>query len=201
MKILQLGFIAPEANHFRPLITYSEPSLTIDSEMFVASEDATSGSVIANADRICPLISGSSHSLRCHSLPNMERTSMLPVSGAAQFVAVGAILGERPMISASGAYCRLVRPAPCSPGRNRFHRPRLRASSLRSSISGGLAHPLVAAWASKASSAGYTHSSMKSSSRPRSFSVSASNAKSMGPPQVSQERTDRPVWMSTRPLF
>src|SRR3954466_3211378 len=107
MKILQLGFIAPEANHFRPLITYSEPSLTIDSEMFVASEDATSGSVIANADRIFPLINGSSHSLRCHSLPNMERTSMLPVSGAAQFVAVGAILGERPMISASGAYCRL----------------------------------------------------------------------------------------------
>ena len=35
---------------------------------------------------------------------------MLPVSGAAQFSAAGARWGLRPVISASGAYWRLVRP-------------------------------------------------------------------------------------------
>ena len=41
----------------------------------------------------------------------------------------------RPVISASGAYCRLVSPAPrspCSPGRKRFHSPRRRASARSS---------------------------------------------------------------------
>ena len=51
---------------------------------------------------------------------------MLPVSGAEQLSASGAIHGLRPVISASGAYCRLVSPAPysCVAGRNRFHSPR-----------------------------------------------------------------------------
>lgn len=153
-KILQPGFIAPEMNHLRPLMTYSSPSRVIEVEMLVASEEATSGSVIANAERISPSSSGRSHSLRCHSLPNMDSTSMLPVSGAAQFVAVGAMLGLRPMISASGAYWRFVSPEPCSPGRKRFHRPRFLASSFRSSSSGGGLQPEVAACSSKAGSAG-----------------------------------------------
>jgi hypothetical protein len=37
---------------------------------------------------------------------------MLPVSGADEFTASGAMRGLRPVISASGAYCRLVSPAP-----------------------------------------------------------------------------------------
>ena len=37
--------------------------------MFVASEEATSGSVIVNAERIRPSSSGSSHSLRWASEP------------------------------------------------------------------------------------------------------------------------------------
>ncbi len=66
---------------------------------------------------------------------------MLPVSGAAQFVTVGASCGERPMISASGAYCRLVSPAPYSEsGRKRFHRPCLRASAFSSSTTGTVSH-------------------------------------------------------------
>src|SRR5579875_2055633 len=108
--------------------------------MFVASEDATSGSVMQNADRISPSSSGSSQSRCCCGLPNSASSSMLPVSGAAQFSASGARAGLRPVISASGAYCRLVSPAPRvrttslaglpPPGRvrNRFHRrplPRL----------------------------------------------------------------------------
>ena len=37
---------------------------------------------------------------------------MFPVSGAAQLSAAGARCALRPLISASGAYCRLVSPAP-----------------------------------------------------------------------------------------
>ena len=55
--------------------------------MLVASLDATWGSVIKNADRISPLSSGSSHFLFCASVPYLARTSILPVSGAAQLTA------------------------------------------------------------------------------------------------------------------
>ena len=118
-------------------MTYSSPSRSIRACMLVASELATSGSVIAKHERISPSSSGSSQSRCCSGVPNSARISMLPVSGAAQLKASGAI-GLRPMISASGAYSRLVRPAPKrSFGRNRFQRPRLRASSFISSMTGG----------------------------------------------------------------
>ena len=55
--------------------------------MFEASLEAIPGSVIRNADRILPSINGSSHSFFCASVPYRARTSMLPVSGAAQLVA------------------------------------------------------------------------------------------------------------------
>ena len=63
---------------------------------------------------------------------------MLPVSGAEQLKTSGAI-GERPMISHSGAYSRFVRPPP-SPlsGRNRFQRPPARARRFISSMIGGV---------------------------------------------------------------
>lgn len=141
MKILQSGFIAPEMYHLRPVMTYSSPSLAILVSMLVASEEATSGSVIANAERISPASSGSSHRFFCSSEPNWASTSMFPVSGAAQLRAVGARCGERPVISASGAYWRLVSPAPCSAsGRKRFHRPWLRASAFSSSTTAGVSH-------------------------------------------------------------
>ncbi len=88
---------------------------------------------------------------------------MLPVSGAEQFIAREAIPGERPMISASGAYCRLVRPAPFSLcGRKRFHRPRARASRWRSARIGGSLHSSSAfsICSAKSASFGYTNSSM-----------------------------------------
>ncbi len=139
MKILQSGFIAPEMYHLRPVMTYSSPSRSMCVVMFVASEEATSGSVIANAERISPASSGSSHCFFCPSSANWASTSMFPVSGAAQFVAVGASCGLRPVISASGAYWRLVRPAPCSAsGRKRFHRPWRRASAFSSSTTRGV---------------------------------------------------------------
>ena len=52
------------AHHLCPSITHSSPSRTIDERMFVASEEATSGSVIANDDRISPASSGSSQVAR-----------------------------------------------------------------------------------------------------------------------------------------
>ena len=63
---------------------------------------------------------------------------MLPVSGAEQ-LKTSEDQATRPMISASGAYSRLLSPAPCSSsGRNRFHSPSARAFSLRRSITGGV---------------------------------------------------------------
>ena len=62
---------------------------------------------------------------------------MLPVSGAEQLKTSGANGGARPMISQSGAYSRLVRPAPYSlSGRNRFHSPSARAFAFSSSTIG-----------------------------------------------------------------
>ena len=72
------------------------------SEMLVASELATAGSVMAKHERISPSSSGRSHRSFCSSVPNMVRISMFPVSGAEQFIASGAS-GLRPLISASGA--------------------------------------------------------------------------------------------------
>ena len=70
--------------------------------MLVASELATAGSVIANAERISPSSSGCSHRSCCSGVPNIVRISMFPVSGAEQLQASGA-RWDRPMISASGA--------------------------------------------------------------------------------------------------
>ena len=51
---------------------------------FLASDDATSGSVITYAERISPRSSGSSHRCFCSGVPTRSSTSMLPVSGAEQ---------------------------------------------------------------------------------------------------------------------
>lgn len=137
MSTLQFLCIAFEANHLRPLSTYASPSRSIRSSMLVASELATRGSVIAKAEAIVPSSRGLRYFSLCSSLPNSVSTSMLPVSGALQLHASEA-MWLRPMISASGAYSRFVRPGPHSEcGWNRFHSPRLRASALSSSRIGG----------------------------------------------------------------
>ena len=136
--------------------------------MLVASEDATSGSVIAKADRICPSSSGSSHCDFCSAVPNMCSTSMLPVFGASQLIASGAMCEDQPVTSASAAYSTLVRPE--TSGRNRFHSPRARAETLSSSTTGGSvwsSTPFSRRYSSYAASAGKTSLSMKSCSRPR----------------------------------
>src|SRR5262252_9772457 len=127
MAILHRGSHAPDDHHFRPLITYSSPSLTMLAAMFVASEDATLGSVIAKHERISPASSGFSHRSFCSGVPYRANTSMFPVSGAEQLKTSGA-MGLRPMISHSGAYSRFVNPAPLSEsGKKRFHSPVARA--------------------------------------------------------------------------
>jgi len=148
----------------------------MDVSMLLASDDATSGSVMQNADLTSPSSSGMSQRSICSALPNSASSSMLPVSGAEQFSASGAIAPLRPVISASGAYCRLVSPAPyfsairpawssspSGPGartvRNRFHRPRLRACAFSSSITGGRcqiwpARAACSTWSANTCSAG-----------------------------------------------
>ena len=59
--------------------------------MLLASELATSGSVMQNAERISPSSSGLEPASRWSSSANMSSNSMLPVSGAAQLSASGAI--------------------------------------------------------------------------------------------------------------
>jgi len=59
--------------------------------MLRASDEATPGSVIEKPDRIRPSSSGSSHRAFCSGVPNRCSSSMLPVSGAAQFNASGAM--------------------------------------------------------------------------------------------------------------
>ena len=70
---------------------------------------------------------------------------MLPVSGAEQFNASGPMI-ERPASSISGAYSRLVRPAPQEPWvMNRFQSPSSRALVCRSRITWGCSCGLLAA--------------------------------------------------------
>ena len=109
-KTLQRGSAAPVIHHLRPLMTYSSPSRTMRVSMFVASEVATAGSVIAKAERISPSSSGSSHCFCCSSVPSRWSSSMLPVSGAAQLVASGASSRLQPVSSASGGVLQLGQP-------------------------------------------------------------------------------------------
>ena len=124
---LQRGSSAPLVHHLRPVMTYSSPSRSIRVVMLVASLEATSGSVIANDERIVPASSGSSHSCFCCGVPIRCSSSMFPVSGAAQLIASGARSRLHPDSSAIGAYSSWVRPD--SAGRNRFHSSRRRASA------------------------------------------------------------------------
>mmetsp|Transcript_63707 Transcript_63707/g.180946 ORF Transcript_63707/g.180946 Transcript_63707/m.180946 type:complete len:247 (-) Transcript_63707:276-1016(-) len=125
-KTLHSGLMAPEIHHLWPLTTYSSPSASMRVAMFVASLEATPGSVIANAERISPFRRGSSHCFFCWSFPNFSRTSMLPVSGAEQFIARLAA-PFMPRISAIGEYSRTE--SFDTSGRNRFIIPRAFASA------------------------------------------------------------------------
>ena len=62
---------------------------------------------------------------------------MLPVSGAAQLKAIGAIAGLRPISSQRTPYSQFVRPTPCSESAmKKFHRP---SDFARSRISSRIA--------------------------------------------------------------
>mmetsp|Transcript_3374 Transcript_3374/g.8248 ORF Transcript_3374/g.8248 Transcript_3374/m.8248 type:complete len:258 (-) Transcript_3374:279-1052(-) len=151
---LQCKLPAPVHHHLRPLTTKSSPSSRMSIEMFVASELATSGSVMAKQDRMDPSSKGASHFSFCSSVPNLAMVSIFPVSGDAQLQAVAANSKwtDVPMSSHRSAYWRFVRPRPrCEPlgaslalsaGRNRFQRPRCLASCIKSTMSWGCVHSL-----------------------------------------------------------
>mmetsp|Transcript_89875 Transcript_89875/g.257465 ORF Transcript_89875/g.257465 Transcript_89875/m.257465 type:complete len:280 (-) Transcript_89875:16-855(-) len=136
-KTLHSGRMAPEIHHLWPLTTYSSPSRSMRVEMFVASLLATPGSVMAKAERISPLSRGSSHCFFCSGVPNRSITSMLPVSGAEQFIAKFAT-GFMPRISAIGEYSRTD--SWHTSDKNKFARPRALACALSSLNIGGSGH-------------------------------------------------------------
>src|SRR6202007_1238858 len=107
--------------------------------------------------------------------------SMLPVSGAEQLNTSGAQI-TRPITSHSGAYSRLVRPAPSSDsGRNRFHRPSARASSFSSSMRAtGCQRSPSATSRAKRASFGKTWACMKASTRRIRSWVLGEGSKLMG---------------------
>jgi hypothetical protein len=69
MMTLHRGSPAPLVHHLRPRMTYSSPSRVMVERMLVASEEATSGSVMAKHERIFPSSSGRSQRSFCSSVP------------------------------------------------------------------------------------------------------------------------------------
>ena len=113
--------------------------------MLVASDEATSGSVMPKAERVLASSSGCSQRAFCSGVAQFCSAIMLGTSGAWQLKTSGA-QNSRPMISASGAYSRLESRVPgsssASSGRPRFHRPAARALRCRSPMKGA-ASPLA----------------------------------------------------------
>mmetsp|Transcript_33854 Transcript_33854/g.91632 ORF Transcript_33854/g.91632 Transcript_33854/m.91632 type:complete len:307 (-) Transcript_33854:228-1148(-) len=116
MQILQCKLPAPVIHHLRPLMTYSPAasSRVIAALMFVASLEATPGSVMAKQERMRPSSNGFSHCSFCACVPNRAMVSMFPVSGEAQFIASAAssMWFDVPMISHKEPYWKLERPPP-----------------------------------------------------------------------------------------
>src|ERR1022692_3149238 len=201
MSTLQLGCPTPVLHHLVPLTTTSSPSSTAVACMFVASEEATSGSVMQKAERMLPSSSGSSQRRFCSSEPKCHRTSMFPVSGALQ-LQTSAAIKERPMRSASGAYSTLESPAPpFSSGRNRFHRPSRFAIVLSSSIAGKTTHGSSRESSSRmyGSSRGPTSRSWKASRRSTSSIVRGEWAKFIGSAHETTAPRGRGVRVFPRP--
>ena len=111
IMILQRGSPAPEVHHFSPLMTYLSPLSSIVLPMFVASDEATFGSVIPKADLISPSSKGFNHLSCCSGFPYLSITSMFPVSGAEQLNTSDAI-PHLPICSDKGAYSKFVSPGP-----------------------------------------------------------------------------------------
>lgn len=63
------GWPIPVDHHLRPFSTNSSPSGVAVARMLVASDEATSGSVMQNAERISPASSGASQRACCPGVP------------------------------------------------------------------------------------------------------------------------------------
>src|SRR5271165_168840 len=163
-----MGWPIPVLHYLTPLQTTWSPSTTAAACMLVASDDATAGSVMQNAERMVPSSNALSQRRFCASDPHITSTSMLPVRGVAV-----EHLGRN-----GGAACdlgqgRVFQVGKAGPysgsGKNRFHRPAALAFAFSSSMTRGLfqgrSPPL--SWRPYSGSAGMTCSAMKTLSRPR----------------------------------
>jgi len=102
--------------------------------MFVASDDATNGSVIPNIDLIFPSNKGSNHYFFYTSFPYKCKVSIFPESGALQLKTSGAIK-DLPIISQSYAYSNCDNPD--LEDKNKFHNPYSFAFDFNYSIISG----------------------------------------------------------------
>src|SRR5699024_12635324 len=84
MATRELGWLSQLINHLRPLVTYSSPSRRMLVCILVASEEATSGSLMAKHERISPASKGFIQRSLDYSLANNCRNPMLLLSGALQ---------------------------------------------------------------------------------------------------------------------
>ena len=69
ISTLQRSASEPELNHLVPLSTYSSPWRSMRRLTLVASDDAESGSVMQNAERISPSSNGASQACLTRSDP------------------------------------------------------------------------------------------------------------------------------------
>ncbi len=123
MTITKSAPSADEANHLWPSMTKSAPSRRALVLIITGFEPACSGSVMAKALRIEPLVSGRRKISRCSSEPCRSSSSMLPISGAWQLKAKWP-RGVRPSSSLTRAKAVRVSPnPPHSRGRGGAHRP------------------------------------------------------------------------------
>ncbi len=187
MATLQLGW--PEARWSTtcwPLSTTSSPS-TLGGGAHVGgvADEATSGSVMQNAERISPV-----EQRRRATAPSAPRSRSAPehlhVAGVGRAAvedlgreeAAAHLLGERRVLERGEARTSLV-------GRKRFHSPSARAFALSASKPGGTCHFFQSPWRpgsrffAQASSSGAICSAMNLRMRCFSSSVRALGSKSM----------------------
>ena len=140
----QFAWEALDANHLRPLITNSSPSRSIRVVKLTGSEDATSGSVMANAEPISPSSNGTNQRCFCSGVANNCSNSIFGTSGAWQLNTRDAH-SRRPKTSATPVNSRFDNLSPGSSSVSRgsaiFHSPNAFASARKVFSISGVACP------------------------------------------------------------
>src|SRR5262245_2078017 len=178
IRIANFAPRAPEMNHLWPSITHASPSSRARVWISVGSEPATSGSVIAKHERMCPLQSGFRYFFFCSGVAQWCSVCMLPSSGACAFSAKG----PKPLFAASAETAAIATcPSPMPPyssGMCGSQSPHSRAC-LRMWMICSISTSRLSPLASIFSSAGRTTSLMNLRTRATTCWTSSGKLKSM----------------------